>query len=207
MKGSTDEALLAIATGNAHKAQEIFQLLSPLIPELKRENIVTQKQLGLPSPEEDGATFEANALLKARAVAEASGLATIGDDSGLIVDVMGEAPGIFSARWAGGHGDEAANMRLLLDQLQDLGDAHRGARFVCVAALVTPDGAERTTRGEVTGTLTRAPRGTHGFGYDPIFQPTGWNETLGQVPAERKNQISHRSRALEALAPYVREVL
>ena len=207
MRESTVEPLLAIATGNDHKAQEIYQLLSPLIPGLKRENIVTQKQLGLPSPQEDGETFEANALTKARAVAEASGLPTIGDDSGLIVDVMGSAPGIFSARWAGGHGNEAANMRLLLDQLRDLPDDQRGARFVCVAALVTPSGVEVTTRGEVTGSLTRAPHGRHGFGYDPIFQPTGWTETLGEVSAERKNEISHRSRALEALAPHVKEVL
>lgn len=201
------EPWLAIATGNDHKAEEIFAVLQPLIPGLKREHIVTQKQLGISSPVEDAPTFEGNALIKAWAVAKESGLPTIGDDSGLVVETMGRAPGIFSARWAGRFGGENANMLLLLDQLHDLPDPYRGAKFVCVAALVTPTGARHFAKGEVTGNLAHSPLGDEGFGYDPIFIPTGWTKTIAQVSAAKKNEISHRARALRALSPQIRKAL
>lgn len=201
------EPLLAVATGNSHKASEIYQILKPLIPRLRRDQIVTQKDLGVPSPVEDGVTFKENALLKARAVAEASGLPTVADDSGLVVDVMGQAPGIFSARWAGAHGDDQQNVRLLLSQLQDVPDDNRGARFVCSAVLVLPDGSHHGAQGTVQGKIIRAPRGDHGFGYDPVFRPEGWEKTTAEVPAEEKNSVSHRAEAFTALAPLIQKLV
>jgi XTP/dITP diphosphohydrolase len=155
---------------------------------------------------ESGVTFEANALLKARTVCAATGLVALADDSGLAVDVLGGSPGIFSARWSGRHGDDRANLDLLLAQLGDVPDGHRGAGFVCAAALVTPDGFERVEFGRIRGVVTREPRGSGGFGYDPILQlPDG--RTLAELGAEEKNAISHRSQAFRALAPSVLAVL
>ncbi|MDT3767814.1 non-canonical purine NTP pyrophosphatase [Gleimia hominis] len=131
-------ARLILATHNAHKADELHAILEPLIPDLAREDIVTSADFGYPEPVEDGLTFEQNALIKARAAANASGLAAVADDSGLCVDVLGGAPGIFSARWSGTHGDDRANLELLLAQLADIAPAHRGAQFHCAAALVVP---------------------------------------------------------------------
>ncbi|WIK63697.1 non-canonical purine NTP pyrophosphatase [Gleimia hominis] len=131
-------ARLILATHNAHKADELHAILEPLIPDLAREDIVTSADFGYPEPVEDGLTFEQNALIKARAAANASGLAAVADDSGLCVDVLGGAPGIFSARWSGTHGDDGANLELLLAQLADIAPAHRGAQFHCAAALVVP---------------------------------------------------------------------
>lgn len=210
MTGSKEtpaDPILAIATGNAHKVEEIFDVLAPLIPGLRRDQIVTQKQLGIPSPVEDAVSFEGNALIKAESLAQESGLPTLGDDSGLVVDVMGAAPGIFSARWAGQFGGEDANMSLLLDQLKDVPAPHRGASFVCVTALVTPSGTRHFARGTVEGSLRTSPRGEGGFGYDPIFTPAGWDKTLAEVSAAEKNRISHRARALQLLSPQIRKVL
>jgi len=152
---------------------------------------------------ETGLTFAENALLKARAAAEHAGLAAVADDSGLCVDILGGMPGIFSARWSGRHGDDVANLRLLLAQISDIDDRHRTAHFVCAAALVTPDGTEDVAEGRLDGTLIREPRGTGGFGYDPIFVPLGETRTTAeQTPAE-KDAISHRGRALRALVPVI----
>ena len=156
---------------------------------------------------ETGSTFAANALLKARAVCAETGLPAIADDSGLGVDALNGMPGIFSARWSGAHGNDLANLNLLLGQLTDVPDARRGAAFHCAAAVVLPDGTERVVEGTVDGTLIREPRGTNGFGYDPIFMPVGETRTTGEMSAEEKDAISHRGRAMRALVPVLREIL
>ena len=152
---------------------------------------------------ETGLTFADNALLKAREGAVHTGLPTVADDSGISVDALNGMPGVFSARWAGGHGDDAANLNLVLAQISDVDDAHRGARFVCAAALVLPDGREFTVSGEMLGHLARAPRGTNGFGYDPIFVPEGLTITSAEMEPADKDTISHRGKAFRALAPLI----
>jgi XTP/dITP diphosphohydrolase len=169
--------------------------------------VVGARDLGAPEPVEDGVTFEANALIKARALAAFSGLPAVADDSGIAVDVLGGSPGVFSARWSGRHGDDDANLDLLLAQLSDVPDEHRGARFVCAAALVTPDGTEVVRLGEMRGTLLRARRGAGGFGYDPIFRPDGETRSSAELSPDEKNAISHRGKAFRALAPDVAAVL
>jgi XTP/dITP diphosphohydrolase len=166
--------------------------------------VVGAGELDVPAPLEDALTFADNALIKARACCAATGLAAVADDSGLCVAALGGAPGVFSARWAGGHGDDAANLALLLDQLRDVPDKHRAAWFECAAALVTPDGRERVEVGRLTGRLARQPRGGGGFGYDPILIPDGMAVTAAELTPERKNAISHRGRAFRALAPAIR---
>ena len=153
---------------------------------------------------ETGATFEENALLKARAIADYTGLPAVADDSGLCVDALNGMPGVLSARWAGGHGDDQANLELVLAQVADVPDARLGARFVCAAALVGPPGArEWVVTGQVEGRLIRAPRGSGGFGYDPIFLPDGFGQTTAEMTAEAKDAISHRGRAFRALTPFI----
>ncbi|WP_084039468.1 RdgB/HAM1 family non-canonical purine NTP pyrophosphatase [Demequina sp. NBRC 110053] len=200
-------ARLAIATRNSHKVDEIWAILEPLLPHLHREDVASALDLDAPSPVEDGVTFEANALIKARALAASTGVPALADDSGIAVDVLGGSPGIFSARWAGSHGDDAANLRLLLDQLADVPDEHRGAAFVCAAALVTPDGREYVEVGRMPGELAREPRGDGGFGYDPIFVAEGQSVTNAELDADAKNAISHRGAAFRAMAPHVVAVL
>jgi XTP/dITP diphosphohydrolase len=156
---------------------------------------------------ETGTTFAENALLKARTLAKATGVPAVADDSGLCVDVLGGAPGIFSARWSGRHGDDKANLDLLLAQLSDIDDAHRAAHFACAAALALPDGTERVVEGRLPGTLRREPAGTGGFGYDPILQPDGETRTCAELTPDEKNAISHRGQAFRALAPVIRELL
>jgi XTP/dITP diphosphohydrolase len=156
---------------------------------------------------EDGLTFTDNALKKARETAVATGLAAVADDSGLCVDALGGMPGVFSARWAGRHGDDAANLDLLLAQISDVADEHRGGRFECAAALALPSGESRVVSGTIEGTLLRARRGTGGFGYDPIFLPHGHDRTTAEMSAEEKNAISHRGRAFRALAPLIDELV
>jgi XTP/dITP diphosphohydrolase len=171
---------------------------------------------------ETGRTFAANAVLKARSAAEFTGLPAVADDSGLCVDALNGMPGVLSARWAGRHGDDRANLDLVLAQLADVPDPDRGAYFACAAALVLPDGTERVVEGRLYGRLTRQPRGTNGFGYDPIFMPdsaglttagltTAGLTTAGLTTAEMqpaaKDAISHRGRALRALAPVIAELL
>lgn len=149
---------------------------------------------------ETGLTFVDNALLKAREGARHTGLPTVADDSGLAVDVLGGMPGVFSARWSGRHGDDIANLELVLAQISDVADEHRGAAFVCAAVLALPDGRSFDVHGEMHGHLIRAPRGTNGFGYDPIFVPDGETRTSAELSAEEKDAISHRGKAFRELA-------
>lgn len=206
---------LVLATRNHHKVEELREILSDVCDELGLEIVGLDEYPDAPDVVEDGVTFEQNSLLKATSAAEATGLPALADDSGLAVDVMGGAPGIFSARWSGGLGDRA-NLELLLAQLGDVRDEHRGAAFVCAAALVLPDGRSAVEVARFPGSIAHAPRGTGGFGYDPIFVPTdqGTTEgaaagerTLAEFSAEEKNGVSHRYLAFRALAPDLRELL
>jgi XTP/dITP diphosphohydrolase len=200
-------ARLVLATHNAHKVGELRAILAPVVPDLRTGDVVSAADVGAPEPVEDGVTFAENALIKARALVAATGLPALADDSGLCVDVLGGAPGIFSARWSGRHGDDRANLELLLAQLADVPDEHRGAHFFCAAALVTPSGEEVVETGTMPGTLLRAPRGDGGFGYDPILLPAGEERSAAELSAEEKNALSHRGKALRALAPHVAAVL
>lgn len=156
---------------------------------------------------ETGATFADNALIKAREGARHTGLLTVADDSGLMVDALNGMPGVLSARWAGGHGDDGANLRLVLDQVADVPDDRRGAAFFCAAAVVRPDGAERIVDGLMAGTLVREPRGAGGFGYDPIFVADGESRTNAELTPADKDAISHRGKAFRALADVLPELL
>ena len=207
-------ARIVLATHNRGKVAELRAMLAEALPELDVETaVVDAGAVGAPDVVEDGVSFEANAAKKARAVAQHTGLIAVADDSGLAVDVLGGAPGIFSARWSGRHGDDAANLRLLLDQLADVPDKHRGAAFVCVAALAVPGQAdadgrqmiaqEHAERGELRGALLREPVGDGGFGYDPILRPAGMDVSTAQLSAEQKNAISHRGQAFRALLPHL----
>jgi XTP/dITP diphosphohydrolase len=203
---------LVLATHNKGKLRELRELLRGQVPGLDVDTqVVDAAAAGAPDVVETGVTFAENSLLKARAVAQATGLVAIADDSGLAVDVLGGAPGIFSARWAGRHGDDAANLRLLLDQLSDVPDGHRSAAFVCAAALAVPatDGTAREVveYGQLEGTLLREPRGHGGFGYDPVLQPVGEDRSCAELSAEEKNAISHRGKAFRALLPAIVEAL
>lgn len=194
-------ARIVLATGNAGKVRELHEILAAEAPGLAPAAVVAQREFDVPDVVEDGTTFAANALLKARAAAAASGLPAVADDSGLCVDVLGGAPGIFSARWAGRHGDDAANLELLLEQLADVRDEDRSAHFTCAAVLVRPDGTETGVEGEMHGSLLRAPRGDGGFGYDPIFVPDDHDLTSAELDPAAKNAVSHRGKALRALLP------
>lgn len=203
----SSEQRLILATRNAHKVTELRAILTEagLVPGL--DLVGADAYPDVPDVKETGVTFEENALLKAHALASATGLPAVADDSGLCVDVLGGAPGVFSARWAGRHGDDQANLALLLSQLADIDDAHRGAHFACAAALALPDGTAEVVEGRLPGTLRHAPAGAGGFGYDPILQPEGETRTCAELTAEEKNAISHRGRAFRALAPRIREAL
>jgi XTP/dITP diphosphohydrolase len=196
---------LILATRNEGKLTELRAILAEA--GLGHELFGANAYPDLPDVKETGVTFTENALLKAYALAQATGLPAIADDSGLCVDVLNGAPGIFSARWAGRHGDDKANLELLLAQLTDIADEHRGAHFVCAAALVLPDGTERVVEGRLRGVLRHAPVGTNGFGYDPVLQPEGETRTCAELSPEEKNAISHRGQAFRALVPMVRELL
>ena len=196
---------LVLATRNAGKVAELRRILAE--SDLDVELVGTEAFHDLPDVAETGTTFAANALLKARAVAEHTGLPAVADDSGLCVDALNGMPGIFSARWAGGHGDDEANLDLVLAQVADVPDERRGARFVCAAALWLPDGRERDVEGELAGTLLRGRRGGNGFGYDPIFVPLGERRTTAEMSAGEKDSISHRGQAFRALVPAVEALL
>jgi XTP/dITP diphosphohydrolase len=197
---------LVLATRNRHKVGELRSILGAA--GLDVDLVGADAYPEVPDVRETGVTFAENALLKAHALARATGLPAVADDSGLCVDVLGGAPGIFSARWAGRHGDDEANLRLLLAQLSDVdAEMHRGAHFACAAALALPDGTERVAEGRLAGTLRKAPAGDGGFGYDPILQPDGERRTTAELTAEEKNAISHRGKAFRALVPAVRELL
>lgn len=198
---------VVLASHNPHKLREVRQILLQAAGGLDPEQVVAAPQLGAAEPVEDGTTFAENALIKARAVAAHTGLPAMADDSGLAVDILGGAPGIFSARWCGRHGDDRANVELLLAQLADVASRHRGARFVCAAALVLPEGREVVTQGDLVGRLLLAPVGEGGFGYDPILVPEGERRSCAQLSPEEKNAISHRGKAFRALAPHVLRAL
>ncbi len=225
---------LVLATRNAGKIAELSRILD--VAGFADGLVGLEAYPGAPDVAETGLTFADNALLKARAIAAYTGLPAVADDSGLCVDALHGMPGVFSARWSGKHGDDHANLDLVLGQLTDV--AARGAQFVCIAALCLPPGAkppgdpqwgdypsphsplaphtgelaqplhtplrrEWTTTGVLAGSLTRAPRGTNGFGYDPIFVPEGMTVTTAELPPEEKDAISHRGRAFRAIAPVV----
>ncbi|MET9620846.1 MULTISPECIES: RdgB/HAM1 family non-canonical purine NTP pyrophosphatase [unclassified Streptomyces] len=196
---------LILATRNAGKITELHAILADA--GLTHELVGADAYPEIPDTKETGVTFAENALLKAHALAQATGLPAVADDSGLCVDVLNGAPGIFSARWAGTHGDDRANLDLLLAQIADIDTPHRGAHFACAAALALPDGTERVVEGTMPGTLRFAPVGTNGFGYDPILQPEGHEVTCAQLTPAEKNAISHRGKAFRALVPVVRELL
>ncbi|MEH3075614.1 MAG: non-canonical purine NTP pyrophosphatase [Quadrisphaera sp.] len=197
---------VVLATRNAHKVGELRAILAPHLPADVRVELLAVGDPSLPEvPDvaETEVTFAGNALLKARAVAAATGLLAVADDSGIAVDVLGGSPGIFSARWAGRHGDDAANLALLLAQVFDVPDEHRGAAFVCAAAVVTPDGGEHVELGELRGCLAREPRGEGGFGYDPVLVPEGSQLSCAELSPEQKDAVSHRGQAFRALAPHL----
>ena len=189
---------LVLATHNPHKVREVSRILANSGAGV--ELVGTDEYPDLPDVVETGTTFAENALLKAHAVAAAIGLPAIADDSGLCVDVMGGMPGVFSARWVGRHGDDAANLDLVLAQLSDVPDDRRRANFTCVAAFATPSGGEQIVEGRLLGSLIREPRGNNGFGYDPIFVPDGESRTTAEMSPTEKDAISHRGRAFRALA-------
>jgi XTP/dITP diphosphohydrolase len=197
------EPRLVLATRNPGKLRELRELLRGQVPGLDVDTqVIDAAAAGVPDVKETGVTFAENSLLKAHAVAEATGLVAVADDSGLAVDVLGGAPGIFSARWAGAHGDDEANLRLLLNQLSDIGPEHRGAAFVCAASVVSAR-LSQVVEGRLAGTLLTEPRGSGGFGYDPILQPEGLDRSVAELSSEEKNAISHRGQAFRALLPHI----
>ena len=202
---------LVLATANQHKLAELARILAAA--EIGVALAGLGEFPGAPDVAETGATFAENALLKARAVGAFTGLPAVADDSGLCADALNRMPGVLSARWSGRHGDDEANLRLVLAQLADVPDGRRGAHFACAAALVLPSGREHVSEGAVHGRLIREPRGVNGFGYDPIFVPDPSELPPGDAPLaglttaemapDAKDAISHRGRALRALAPVI----
>ncbi|MCB0918353.1 MAG: RdgB/HAM1 family non-canonical purine NTP pyrophosphatase [Actinobacteria bacterium] len=201
---------IVLASRNHKKVEELLRILE------SQELAVTVRSLAefpeAPEVPETESTFVANAMLKAHAIAEFTGLPAVADDSGLCVDALNGMPGVLSARWAGGHGDDAANLRLVLDQLQDVPEPRRGAQFRCAAALAVPDsvggiGLEQAVEGEVSGRLLTEPRGQGGFGYDPIFVPDGYELTTAELTPAAKDAISHRGAAFRALAQLLPRLL
>jgi XTP/dITP diphosphohydrolase len=192
---------VVLATRNPGKVAELQRILAPYDVEL----------VGLaddfePGPE-TAPTFRRNALAKAAEAAVHYGLPAVADDSGLAVDALNGMPGVLSARWAGRHGDDVANLELLLGQIADVPDDRRTARFVCAAAVALPDGSAVVVEESLEGSVIRAPRGTNGFGYDPIFVPAGETRTSAELSSAEKDAISHRGKAFRALAPKVVELL
>jgi XTP/dITP diphosphohydrolase len=192
-----------LATRNSHKATELKRILEEL--ELECELFTVADFPGAPEVEETEHTFEGNALLKARALAKFTGLAAIADDSGLCVDALDGNPGVLSARWSGASENvDQANLEVVLEQIKDVTAEYRGASFVCAAVAVFPDGTELVAIGEMYGNLLDAPTGENGFGYDPIFVPTGFSKTTAEMSASEKDSISHRGKALRDLALKIR---
>lgn len=192
-------ATLVIATRNKGKIAEIARILS-FDSGIQIRSVA---EFDLADIEETGTTFEENAALKALTVARATGFAALADDSGLEVDALNGAPGIFSARFAGGHGDDQANNEKLLAELASVAPNKRSARFVAVIAVAKPDGSTIMERGELLGEIALSLRGENGFGYDPLFLPQGSAKTLGEFEPGRKDEISHRAKALAEIAPRI----
>ena len=197
---------LVLATRNQGKIVEFRRILDALAPGAI-ELIGVDQFPDLVDVEETGSTFEENSLLKARYTCQATGLPAIADDSGLCIDALNGDPGIFSARWAGSHGNDQANLEKVLDQLKDVADEKRTAHFMCVASLVLTDGREQVAEGRFEGHILHAPVGENGFGYDPIFQPLGLSISSAQMSAEEKDLVSHRGKSLRAIAPHVIQLL
>jgi XTP/dITP diphosphohydrolase len=197
---------LLLATRNQGKITEFRRILDAIAPG-KIELVGLDQFPDLHDVDETGTTFQENALLKAREMSEATGLPAIADDSGLCVDALNGDPGIFSARWAGTHGDDRANLEKVLQQLIDVSDEERTAYFICVAALYLPSGESHCEEGRFYGNILTEPVGENGFGYDPIFQPQGLTISSAQMSSEEKDQVSHRGKALRAIAPHVMKAL
>jgi XTP/dITP diphosphohydrolase len=198
---------LLLATANQKKLAELQRILDTALGMSRVQLVGLGDFEGYPDVPETGLTFGENALIKAREGAKRTGLPTVADDSGLAVDALNGMPGVLSARWSGGHGDDDANLDLLLSQISDVPDEHRGAAFVCAAALVLPNGREHLVEGRQVGRLVRSRRGTGGFGYDPIFLGDGQERTNAELSAEEKDAISHRGKALRELAKVVAKEL
>jgi XTP/dITP diphosphohydrolase len=188
---------LVLATRNRHKVEEVRRIIAAAGYDVEIASLDAYR--GVPDVPETGATFVENALLKARTVSDITKEPVIADDSGLAVDALNGMPGVLSARWAGRYGDDRTNLELLLAQLADVPDDRRGAAFVCAAAIAFPDGRQRFVERTVRGHLVRAPRGTHGFGYDPIFVPGGETRTMAELDPDEKDAISHRGKAFREL--------
>jgi XTP/dITP diphosphohydrolase len=196
---------VVMASRNEHKIDEMRRILDAA--GLNLELVGIKEFPDLPDVDETGSTFAANALLKAREICAFTGLPAIADDSGLCVDALNGMPGIFSARWAGSHGDDRANLDLLLAQIRHIGPERRTAAFHCAAAIALPNGDEQVVEGIMTGRVIDAPRGANGFGYDPIFIADGYQITTAQMDSADKDAISHRGRAIAALVPVVSQLL
>jgi XTP/dITP diphosphohydrolase len=218
MESAVADKTVVLATRNNGKLRELARILGAEQPDSMIRLASLDAYPGAPDVPETGATFEENALLKARAIAAYTGQAAVADDSGICVDALNGMPGVLSARWAGGHGDDQANLDLVLAQVADIPPARLGAQFVCAAALVVPaadqgTSADESNQGEwvvtrqLAGHLIRARRGTGGFGYDPIFVPDGFEQTTAEMTAEAKDAISHRGQAFRALTPLITEAL
>jgi len=192
---------LLLATRNKGKLAELQRLLADAVPGVEVVGLADVAEY--PEAPETGATFADNALLKAREAAAHTGLISVADDSGIAIDALNGMPGVLSARWAGTRKDDTANLQLVLEQLADVPDERRGGAFVCAAALVTPAGAETVVEGRMPGRVIREPRGSNGFGYDPIFVADGKQLTNGELPPAEKDAISHRGKALRALVPHI----
>jgi XTP/dITP diphosphohydrolase len=197
---------LVLATRNKGKITEFRRILEEIAPG-QIELIGADQFPDLVDVEETGVSFEENSLLKARYTSQATGLPAIADDSGLCVDALDGDPGIFSARWAGVHGNDRANLEKVLNQLKDVPDEKRTAHFKCVASLVLPDGREQVAEGRFEGHILHAPVGENGFGYDPIFQPLGLSISSAQMNAQEKDLVSHRGKSLRSIAPHVIQML
>jgi len=197
---------LVLATRNKGKLVEFRRILEALAP--GEINLVGVDEFpDLVDVEETGTTFEENALLKARYTTEATGVPAIPDASGFCVDLLNGDPGIYSARWAGSHGNDQANLEKLLNELKDVSEDKRTAHFTCVAALAMPDGRTHVEEGLFHGQILHAPVGQEGFGYDPIFQPLGMSISSAQMSPQEKDAISHRGKALRLIAPHVIQML
>lgn len=196
MSRQTPAQRVVLATRNAHKVAEVQRILGAAGLDIE----IMPLPADAPEVAETESTFAGNALLKARAIAEWSGLTAIADDSGLCVDALNGMPGVLSARWAGRHGDDQANLDLVLAQVVDVPDSRRGAQFVCAAAWVVPGSHEHVVEGVLEGSLAREARGSNGFGYDPIFRPDGYALTTAELRPAEKDAISHRGQAFRTLA-------
>ena len=203
---SSNPSKLLLATRNKGKIEEFRRILEDIAAG-QIELVGLDQFPNLHDVDETGSTFEENALLKAREMCEASGIPAIADDSGLCVDYLNGDPGIFSARWAGSHGDDKANTAKVLASLVDVPDGKRSAHFTCVAALALPDGRTHVEEAKFEGWILREPIGDQGFGYDPIFRPDGYSISSAQMSAEEKDAISHRGKSLRAIAPHVINLL